>query len=149
LSSTNAGGIWRQLALPSSVPSRYISGLAIDPADASGRSAYVGFNGFSRNWTEGPGAGFGHIWKTTDAGASWSDASGNFPDVPVDDIIIRNGKLIVATDLATLISTDGGAHWSLLGNSLPITTVMDIHLGPDGRLYAATHGRGIWSITAP
>jgi hypothetical protein len=26
---------------------------------------------------------------------------------------------------------------------------LDIHLGPDRRLYAATHGRGIWSIPTP
>lgn len=147
--STNAGGAWHQLALPADFPNRYISGLAVDPADATGKTAYVGFNGFSRTWTEGPGAGIGHIWKTIDGGVSWTNVSGNFPDVPVNDIIVRGGKLVVATDLATLISTDGGAHWSRLGSSLPFTTVMDIHLGPDGRLYAATHGRGIWSITAP
>lgn len=147
--STNAGGTWHQLALPSNLPNRYISGLAVDPADASGRTAYVGFNGFSRTWTEGPGAGIGHIWKTSDAGATWADVSGNFPDVPVNDIILRSGRIIVASDLATLISTDSGAHWSRLGANLPVTTVMDIHLGPDSRLYAATHGRGIWSISAP
>jgi len=147
--STNAGGAWHQLALPSNLPNRYISGLAVDPADASGRTAYIGFNGFSRTWTEGPGAGIGHIWKTSDAGATWADVSGNFPDVPVNDIILRPGKIIVASDLATLISTDSGAHWSRLGANLPVTTVMDIHLGPDSRLYAATHGRGIWSISAP
>jgi hypothetical protein len=147
--STNAGGAWAQLALPAELPNRYISGIAIDAADASGRTAYVGFNGFSRTWTEGPGAGIGHIWKTTDAGATWTNVSGNFPDIPVNDIVMRGGKLVVATDLSTLISTDAGAHWSRLGTALPFTTVMDIHLGPDGKLYAATHGRGIWSITAP
>jgi hypothetical protein len=147
--STNAGGVWRQLALPSDFPNRYISGIAVSPADASGRTAYIGFNGFSRTWTEGPGAGIGHIWKTTDAGATWTNVSGNFPDIPVNDVVIRGGKLIAGTDLGTLISTDDGAHWSRLGTGAPVNTVMDVHLGPDGKLYAATHGRGIWSITAP
>lgn len=147
--STNAGGAWHQVSLPSTVPNRYISAVAIDPADATGNTAFVAFNGFSRRWTEGPGVGIGHIWKTTDGGVTWTDVSGNFPDVPADDIVIRGTKLIVATDLAVLISTDGGATWSRLGSNLPFTTVMDLSVGPDGRLYAATHGRGIWSIIAP
>ncbi|HEX8096460.1 MAG TPA: hypothetical protein VF507_00430 [Pyrinomonadaceae bacterium] len=147
--STNAGGAWRQLSLPANMPNRYVAAIASDPADASGRTAYVGFNGFSRRWTEGPGVGLGHVWKTTDAGATWADVSGNFPDIPVNDIIVRGGKLFAATDLATLVSTDGGAHWSKLGAGLPLTTVMDITVGPDSLLYAATHGRGIWSIPTP
>ena len=86
--STNAGGAWHQLTLPSNVPNRYISGLAIDPADTTGRTVYVGFNGFSRVWIEGPGAGLGHLWKTTDAGATWTDVSGNLPDIPVNDVLL-------------------------------------------------------------
>jgi len=27
---------------------------------------------------------------------------------------------------------------------LPLTAVFDVHVGSDGNLYAATHGRGIW-----
>jgi hypothetical protein len=147
--STNASGAWRQIALPPDMPNRYVSGLAIDPDDPSGRTAYVGFNGFSRRWTEGPGAGLGHIWKTADAGATWADASGNLPDVPVNDILFSRGKLVVGTDLGVVVSGDGGATWSRLGSNLPYTVAIDVHLGPDGKLYAATHGRGIWSIAQP
>ena len=147
--STNAAGPWRQLTLPAAFPNRWIAGIAIEPSDPSGRTVYAGINGFSRRFSEGPGAGFGHIWKTNDAGTTWTDISGNFPDIPVNDIVVRGSKLIAATDLATLVSSDGGAHWSRLAANLPFTTVMDLHLGPDNRLYAATHGRGIWSITAP
>lgn len=146
--STNAGGTWHQVDL-TGTPNRYIAGIAVDPSDTTGNTAYLGFNGFSRRFTEGPGAGIGHIWKTTDGGVHWTDVSGNFPDVPVNDIVLRSDKIIVATDLATLISSDGGATWARLGSGLPITTVMDLTVGPDGRLYAATHGRGIWSISAP
>ncbi len=147
--STNVGGNYHQLALPATVPNRYIEGIAIDPADATGRTAYVGFNGFSRRWTEGPGAGYGHLYKTTDGGASWADVSGNLPDVPLDRILVRNGTIIAATDLGVVLSSDGGATWSRLGNNFPVTTVMDLTVGPDGLLYAATHGRGIWSIKSP
>ena len=142
-------GAWRQLALPGPLPNRYISGLAIDPSDPDGRTVYLGFNGFSRRWVEGPGAGVGHLWKTTDGGATWADVSGNLPDIPVNDVLFSQGSIVVATDLGVVISVNGGATWSRLGSNLPYTTALDIHLGPDARLYAATHGRGIWSIAQP
>jgi photosystem II stability/assembly factor-like uncharacterized protein len=144
--SSSYGGTWHQLSLPSSLPNRYISGLAIDPGDPTGGTVYIGFNGFSRRWIEGPGAGLGHLWRTTDGGATWTDVSGNLPDVPVNDVLLTDSKIIVATDLGVVASSDGGATWSRLGDNLPYTTTMDVHLGPDNRIYAATHGRGIWSI---
>ena len=101
--------------LPPTLPNRYISGLAIDPADPTGRTVYVGFNGFSRVWIEGPGAGLGHLWKTTDAGATWTDVSGNLPDVPVNDVLIVGGKLVVATDLGVVVSATAarpGRGWA-------------------------------------
>jgi photosystem II stability/assembly factor-like uncharacterized protein len=89
------------------------------------------------------------LWKTLDGGATWSDVSGNLPDVPVNDVLIVDANLVLATDLGVVISSDGGAHWSRLGGNLPYTTAMDVHLGPDNRIYVATHGRGIWSIARP
>jgi hypothetical protein len=147
--STNAGGAWHQLTLPSNVPNRYIAGVAIDSTDPNGNTAYLGFNGFSRVWIEGPGAGLGHLWKTTDAGATWKDVSGTLPDVPVNKVLLAGTRIVLATDLGVVVSADGGAHWSRLGGNLPYTTAMDVHLGPDNRIYAATHGRGIWSIAKP
>jgi len=147
--STNVGGTWHQLTFPSDFPNRYISGIAIDRADSSGMTVYVAFNGFSRKFVEGPGAGIGHLWKSTDGGAHWTDVSGNLPDIPANDIILRGGKIILGTDLGVVLSSNGGATWSRLGSNLPYTTVMDLFVGPDDRLYAATHGRGIWSISAP
>jgi hypothetical protein len=147
--STNVGGAWHQLSLPANFPRRYISGLAIDPADPSGGTAYVGFNGFSRRWIEGPGAGLGHLWKTTDGGATWVDVSGNLPDVPVNDVLLVDDNIVVATDLGVLVAAKNIGTWSRLGSNLPYTTTLDVHLGPDDRIYAATHGRGIWSIAKP
>jgi hypothetical protein len=84
-----------------------------------------------------------------DGGASWTDVSGNLPDVPVNDVMLVGSKIVVATDLGVVVSANGGATWSRLGSNLPYTTALDITLGPDGKLYAATHGRGIWSIPQP
>ena len=69
--------------------------------------------------------------------------------MPVNDVLFIGTKIVVATDLGVVVSTDGGAHWSRLASNLPFTSVLDIHAGPDNRIYAATHGRGIWSIAQP
>jgi hypothetical protein len=66
------------------------------------------------------------------------------------------GKLYAGTDYGVLVGTlDANGDvtaWNRVGGqsgsptALPLTTVFDLHIGPDGFLYAATHGRGIWKI---
>ena len=52
--------------------------------------------------------------------------------------------------VGTLNATGDVTSWARVGGNsgtagaLPITTVFDLSVGPDGFLYAATHGRGIW-----
>ncbi|MHC3469123.1 WD40/YVTN/BNR-like repeat-containing protein [Streptomyces sp. 7R007] len=144
----NADGTgWHQLNLPvdGTVPNRYLSGLAIDPKNAD--HVLLAVNGFSRKWTEGPGAGVGHLFETRDGGATWKDVSGNLPDVPADSVVLlRNGTVALGTDLGVLVRTPGAKTWKVAGTNLPTTAVLQLRTGPDGRLYAATHGRGIWAI---
>ncbi|MFD9129400.1 glycosyl hydrolase [Kitasatospora sp. NPDC059571] len=148
IATGNADGTgWHQLNLPvdGAMPNRYVSSLAVDPADA--QHVYVSFSGFSRSWTEGPGAGVGHVFESRDGGATWTDLSANLPDVPADSLrLLPNGGLALGTDLAAFYRAPGAKNWQVIGDNLPTTTVMQLRTGPDGRLYAATHGRGIWSI---
>ncbi|WP_208030000.1 hypothetical protein [Streptomyces cyanogenus] len=67
------------LPVDGTIPNRYISGFEVDPADAQHVSVLV--NGFSRRFTEGPGAGVGHVFESKDGGASWTDISANLSDV--------------------------------------------------------------------
>jgi hypothetical protein len=146
--ATNAGGTWHQLSLGSGFPNRFVQGLTVDPAN--GNHAYAAINGFSRRFTEGPGAGVGHVYETRDGGATWTDASANLPDVPASTIKqLAGGGLALGTDLATFYRAPGATQWQVLGTGLPTTVVMDLEVAPDGNLYAATHGRGMWSIAAP
>ncbi|MFJ9726346.1 glycosyl hydrolase [Streptomyces sp. NPDC101209] len=144
----NADGTgWHQLNLPAdgTVPNRYLSGLAIDPKNAD--HVLLAVNGFSRKWTEGPGAGVGHLFETRDGGLTWKDVSGNLPDVPANSVaLLRGGTIALGTDLGVLVRTPGAKTWRVAGDNLPTTAVMQLRTGPDGRLYAATHGRGIWAI---
>jgi hypothetical protein len=135
---------WTQSPL-TGVPNRFVAGAAV----SSSGDLYIVLNGFSRRFTEGPGAGVGHVFKSTDGGATWADISTNFPDVPSSSIkVLSNGALVVGTDLGVVYRPAASTSWKRLGTNFPATVVMDVELGPDGYLYAATHGRGIWRITA-
>lgn len=162
---TNYGGTFHQVSLPAAFPVRYVAGITIDPADPTGATVYATLSGFSRHWNEGPGAGYGHVWKTTDGGATWSDVSGadtaadSFPDAPANQLrITQDGTLVVATDLGVFTSAKGATgHWSRLGTAdpmsaanLPNSPAVYLSPSPDGaRLYVATHGRGIWQTAMP
>ncbi|HKT02943.1 MAG TPA: glycosyl hydrolase [Rugosimonospora sp.] len=142
---------WHQLDLPATgtVPNRYISGFDVDPRNSN--HVFMAVNGFSRKWTEGPGAGVGHVFESRDGGATWTDISANLPDIPANSVKVTwFGGLVVATDLAVLYRAPHSVNWSVLGRNLPTTTTLQVKIGPTGlRLYAATHGRGIWSFNLP
>jgi sugar lactone lactonase YvrE len=136
------------VALGDAFPNRTLQGASINPNDQN--DLFIGINGFSRRFTEGPGAGIGHVYESKDGGKTWNDISTNIPDIPVNDVIsLADGGLAVATDLGVVYRAAGSATWTRLGSGLPTTTVMDIHVGPDGNLYAGTHGRGIWRVAVP
>jgi len=132
------------------LPNRYISGAAID----AGGNLYLAASGFSRAWAEGPGAGVGHVFKSTDNGATWMDISGTgasgLPDIPANSVQVVGSRLVVGTDLGVVISDSlAGGTWKRLGTNFPSAVAIDVEEGPDGKLYVATHGRGLWSIATP
>ena len=144
--ATNAGGTWH-LIDTSSLPNRYVNGLIVDKTNAS--HVYAVFGGFSRRWI--PNAGVGHVFESKDAGATWTDVSGNLPDAPADDMLITpSGQLVLATDVGVFTTAMGSSSWSALGSGLPNSPVNDLSFGPDqSYIIAATHGRGLWKIAAP
>ena len=145
---TNYGGTWHTITAPN-LPNRYVAGLTVDPANPA--HVYAVYNGYSRHWI--PGGGTGHVFESTDGGATWTDISVLLPDVPSDALVLAGGKLLLATDIGTFVANAGGGvstAWSRLGSNLPNTSVNDLRLNPGGvSVLAATHGRGLWSISVP
>jgi sugar lactone lactonase YvrE len=142
--ATNYGGSWHEVNT-SGLPDRYINGMTVDPSNPA--HAYAIFNGYSRRWI--PGGGVGHVFETYNGGRSWQDISGNLPDIASDALVLEGGRLALATDLGMYTAQAGRGSrtfWSRLGTGLPNASVNDVTPGPDGYIYAATHGRGIWRI---
>jgi hypothetical protein len=140
--ATNYGGTWHEVNT-SGLPDRFIAGVTVDPSDPA--HAYAIFNGYSRRWI--PSGGTGHVFETWNGGKSWTDISGDLPDIPSDALVLYHGKLALATDQGMFGASEGqGARtrWWRLGGNLPNASVNDVTLGPDGYIYAATHGRGVW-----
>ena len=142
--ATNYGGTWHQVNT-TGLPNRYIAGVTVDPTNPA--HAYAIFNGYSRRFI--PGGGVGHVFETTNGGQSWTDISGNLPDIASDALVLSHGKLALGTDAGAFTAAAGqgsATTWSRLGTGLPNVVVDDLTDGHDGYIYAATHGRGVWRI---
>jgi len=124
---------------------------AADPSDPSGKTAYVTVMGFT--------GGTGHIWKTTNAGTTWTDFTGNLPDSPANAVVVypAMAQVFVATDVGVFASPTSSPTWTELGpvpssgqaGYLPNVAVMALGIFQSGAqqlLRASTYGRGIWQF---
>ncbi len=133
-------------AWPSAQPrSGFVSWVTFDPINAN--IAYATYSSF----------GGIHVWKSIDAGASWTGIDGSgataIPDIPVHCILVdptNTSRLYVGTDLGVFVSLDGGASWSVentgfanvLTESLSLNTV-----NGETTLFAFTRGRGAYRVS--
>lgn len=126
-------------------PSHFpISSIALDTSDATGQTAYAGIMGFHVS----------HIWKTTNAGISWSDFTANLPDAPVNSIVMdaRGQTIYVGTDVGVFSGGTTVPNWNEVGPvagqgflpEAPVTALKIFNSGGVKLLRAATFGRGVW-----
>ena len=72
------------------------------PTASGGRSA----RSTTRTRSQGPG----HVFRSTDAGETFTDVSGNLPDVPARSIEVNRGQLLVGTDVGMFLSNNADGH---------------------------------------
>ncbi len=126
--------------------SGYVSSLAFDPTNKD--IAYATYSTF----------GGVHVWKTVNAGASWTGLNGTgtgvLPDVPVHSIVVdptNTMRLYIGTDVGVFSSVDGGTTWAVENTNFAnvITEWLTINSTSNTtQLFAFTHGRGAWKATA-
>lgn len=134
--STNSGATWTWM---SDLPDRLCTDISIDPTDAD--RVFVTFSGFDT----------GHLFKTEDGGATWTNAAPDLPDLPTNTVAIDPlfpQNIYIGNDIGVWLLEDDAETPTLtpFQTGLPgATMVMHLDIQDSNRrLRAATHGSGVW-----
>jgi photosystem II stability/assembly factor-like uncharacterized protein len=134
--STNGGAAW--LPASTGLPAEYVYSLAIDPTSPS--TLYAGLNS-------------GGIYKSTDAGASWTVSRSGGEVAP---LVVDSAATVYAAErsVGLLKSTDGGASWVSAQPGLPAapyalaidpTTPSTLYAGASDGVFKSVDGGAHWS----
>ena len=92
------------------------------------------------------------VHRSADRGTTWTDISGDLPDLPVNDLYVlpdhQDSVLIVATDGGVYATLNSGDEWTRVGNNMPNINVYDVDANPfTNELVAGTFGRSIMTYS--
>ena len=138
--TTDGGGSWSQID-NNGLPNKSITYILVNPNDED--IVWVTLSGY----TSGE-----KVYKSLDGGNSWNNISYSLPNVPVNCIEIDKGSTVetvyIGTDLGVWTSDSTVSSWSPFNqNSLPNVIVNELEMQHQSNtLFAATYGRGLWSI---
>ena len=123
------GLTWKDVT--AGLPNRSVRAIAIDRSTPE--VAYVGFSGYAAE----------HVFVTRDGGVSWVTLPG-LPDIPVNALLLAAPYLYVGTDIG--VFRWNGAAWEYFSDGMPPVIVTDFAVTANGRIVAATHGRGAYEL---
>ena len=134
----------------SSTPTRFVSGIAIDPSNPN--HTYISFSGYNA-YATATGTATGHVFEVmynaVSHTATWTNLDNNLGDQPITGIALdaNTGDLFVSTDFGVNMLRKGDSQWAPAAGSLPPVAVYGLTIDSNARvLYAATHGRGAWAL---
>jgi hypothetical protein len=137
----------------SSTPERFVSGIAVDPADPN--HAFISFSGYNA-YATATGTATGHVfdvhYNSSGHTATWTNIDHNLGDEPITGIVLdpKTGDLFVSTDFAVNALTPGSTTWVPASTGLPPVATYGLTFDSVNRvLYAATHGRSAYSLSVP
>lgn len=137
--TTDGGANWidRTMGLPDSL---YITDIQAD--DTIPNKAWVTIGGFTNGVK---------LFKTTNAGQTWTNETGTLPNLPINCIATHPemlyDPLYVGTDVGVYYTNDTIASWIKYSNDLPnvIVSDLEVHEGT-WSLWCSTFGRGLWKV---
>ncbi len=132
--SINNGSSWQTIG--TALPDQVVTAIVVDPLVSD--HLWVSLSGYSDGEK---------VFESTDGGTTWTDRSGNLPNVPANTLVLDpvTGGLYVGTDIGVFYRDDQLSDWQPFSQGLPncIITELEVHAAT-GRLRAATYGRGLW-----
>lgn len=143
LVSNDAGSTWTAAAA-TGLPARPVTDLRAAADNAQHLWAALG----GRDSTAPPG----HVFVSSNGGATWTARSTGLPDAPVQCLLLdplNSGTAYVALPNGVYATHDGGASWQPPGSGLPAISVTGLQFDANHNLLAATFGRGVWSLALP
>jgi hypothetical protein len=138
--TTDGGVTWEALSDQFDLrgEGRFVTKIHASPNDPA--TAYIAFTGHYHDDFHP------YLFRTRDAGASWTRITGDMPAEAVVMAITEHPDnpdlLFAGIHNGLMVSLDGGRHWIRAGGNLPPVSVNDIMI-KNGDLVLATYGRGI------
>ena len=128
-------------------PNRFVSGIAIDPANAN--HAWISYSGYNTSTPSTPGHVFEVMYDPNTQTAAFVDQSFKLKDLPITGIAYDSvsGDLYASSDFGVYRLRSGGSVWGIAAKGMPSVEVAGLTIVPQARvLYAATHGLGAWVL---
>jgi PKD repeat protein len=132
---TDDGGL-SFITIGTALPDEVVTSIVVDPA--FDQHLYVSLSGYADGEK---------VYESQDGGVTWTDRSGNLPNVPVNSLAYEptSNGLYAGTDLGVFYWNDQLSDWQPFSQGLPNCIVTEVEVTPNtGKLRAATFGRGLW-----
>ena len=128
-------------------PGRFISGIAVDPANPN--HAWISYSGYSAYTPSTPGHVFEAVYDPGTGTATFTDRSFDLGDQPVTGIGVdwTSGDVYASTDFGVTRLASGATAWATAADGLPPVATYGLSMDSSARvLYGATHGRGAYRV---
>ncbi len=143
---TGSGDTWTEIT-PTGNNGAWVRRITVDLNNKN--HIYVCYSGYNNDGVSPTK----HVWYSSDQGTTWTDISGNLPDVPVHSLVVDPGNsqvLYIGTETGVYQTDDHGTTWVKKGSGMPDFAPVDELVRQTGtnKLFAFTHGRSVFATSS-
>jgi hypothetical protein len=136
--SDDRGSTWTTISTNAGWPAGGLTVTDAKPWYNFSGEVYVTFGGYSAG---------NKVFRTGDAGLTWTNYSGSLPNVPVHSVATSPEGVYVGTEIGVFFRADGAPDWTPFYTGMPVAIVTDLWVNENGLVYASTFGHGVWIAT--